>query len=84
MKVPTLNQRLEDIPILADHFMNLICNEHGIAKKKISPKAIKELQKINWTGNIREFRNVLERLIILCDVEITDSDVKLFAQPIGK
>jgi len=84
IKVPSLNDRKTDIPLLANHFIKQICGEHGIASKTIAPKAIKELQKINWTGNIREFRNVLERLIILCDTEISDSDVKLFAQPIGK
>jgi len=84
IQVPSLNERVDDIPLLAKHFIDMICAEHGIARKKISPKAIKELQRINWTGNIREFRNVLERLIILCDDTINDTDVKLFAQPIGK
>jgi DNA-binding NtrC family response regulator len=84
IQVPTLNERTEDIPLLSDHFSEQICNEHGIAVKKVTPEAIAELQKINWTGNIREFRNVLERLIILCNIEITAEDVKLFAQPIGR
>lgn len=84
MHVPALNERPEDIPLLAEHFMTEITKEHGIAKLKIDKPAIKELQKINWTGNIREFRNVLERLIILCDNKITANDVKKFAQPIGK
>jgi DNA-binding NtrC family response regulator len=66
--VPTLNERKEDIPLLADHFNSLICGEYGMGRKKIRPDAIAELQKIKWTGNIREFRNVLERLIILCPV----------------
>ena len=82
--VPTLNDRPDDIPILAEHFMSEITKEHGIAKLKIENTAIKELQKINWTGNIREFRNVIERLIILCDNKISAKDVKNFAQPIGK
>lgn len=82
--VPALNERPEDIPLLAEHFMTEITKEHGVAKLKIDKPAIKELQKINWTGNIREFRNVLERLIILCDNKITAKDVKSFAQPIGK
>jgi len=73
--VPTLNERQEDIPLLADHFNTLICGEYGMGKKKIKPDAIAELQKIIWTGNIREFRNVLERLIILCPEEITGRDV---------
>ncbi|WP_347838858.1 sigma-54 dependent transcriptional regulator [uncultured Draconibacterium sp.] len=80
--VPTLNDRIEDIPLLAGHFIQQICNEYGMQEKTITAKAIKELQKINWTGNIREFRNVIERLIILCDKEINDSDVLKFAAPL--
>ncbi len=79
IQVPTLNERAGDIPLLADHFNEQICAEHGMAKKNISDDAIKELQKITWTGNIREFRNVIERLIILCDKEITGKDVSAFA-----
>jgi len=82
--VPSLNERLEDIPLLADHFNELICNEYGKPKKKIAEDAIQELKKISWTGNIRQFRNVLERLIILCDKEITGKDVVAFAAPISK
>jgi len=82
--VPTLNERIEDIPILAEHFITQISKEHGTAKKTIDGAAVKELQKINWSGNIREFRNVIERLMILCDKNITAKDVKLYAQPIGK
>lgn len=82
--VPTLNERLEDIPILAEHFIAQICEEYGMPLKTISKDAIAELQKINWTGNIREFRNVIERLIILCDKEITKSDVLSYSQPISK
>jgi DNA-binding NtrC family response regulator len=82
--VPTLNDRIDDIPILADYFNTLICNEYGMAKKTFTDDAILELQKITWTGNIREFRNVLERLIILCDKEINGADVINFAQPISK
>lgn len=80
--VPTLNERVEDIPLLANHFIKQICNEYGMPQKSITDKAIKELQKINWTGNIREFRNVIERLIILCDTEINDADVLKFAAPL--
>jgi DNA-binding NtrC family response regulator len=80
--VPTLNERLDDIPLLASHFIKQICGEYGMQEKTISEKGIKELQKINWTGNIREFRNVIERLIILCDQEITDADVLKFAAPL--
>ncbi len=80
--VPSLNERKEDIPLLADHFLKLLCEEHGMAQKSFTKEAIKELQKINWTGNIREFRNVIERLIILCDKTITDKDVIAFARPL--
>lgn len=75
IQVPSLNERLEDIPLLANHFLNLICTDHGVTLKKITKEAIIELQNRNWTGNIREFRNVIERLIILCDKEITQADV---------
>jgi DNA-binding NtrC family response regulator len=81
--VPTLNEREEDIPLLADHFNSLICNEYGMSKKKIREDAIAELRKITWTGNIREFRNVLERLIILCKDEITGADVIAYARPVS-
>ncbi len=84
IRVPSLNERLEDVPLLAEHFNDLITAEYGRPKIEITNDAISELQQIEWTGNIREFRNVLERLIILCDKKITGSDVKAFAQPIGK
>ncbi|MFW5699289.1 MAG: sigma-54-dependent transcriptional regulator [Bacteroidota bacterium] len=84
IKVPALNERIEDIPVLANHFNELICAEYGKPPKIITDDAIAELQKITWTGNIREFRNVLERLIILCDKEITGKDVVTYAQPISK
>jgi two-component system nitrogen regulation response regulator NtrX len=77
--VPSLNDRLEDIPLLADHFLKNLCEEHGMPLKTLNKEALKELQKINWTGNIREFRNVIERLIILCDKVITEKDVALYA-----
>jgi DNA-binding NtrC family response regulator len=77
--VPSLNERKEDIPLLTEHFLKLICDDYGIAKKTITKEAIKELQKINWTGNIRELRNVIERLIILSDKTITDKDVIAYA-----
>lgn len=80
--VPSLNERKEDIPLLAQHFFKLICEEHRIPLKVITKEAIAELQKINWTGNIREFRNVMERLIILCDKTITDKDVITYARPL--
>lgn len=81
--VPTLNERSDDIPLLADYFNTLICGEYGMGKKKIKPDAVTELQKIKWTGNIREFRNVLERLIILCTDEITGKDVVTYAHPVS-
>jgi transcriptional regulator with GAF, ATPase, and Fis domain len=82
--VPALNDRIGDIPLLAEHFNEQISGEYGRPKMVIIPDAINELQKITWTGNIREFRNVLERLIILCDKEITGNDVAAYAQPISK
>ncbi|MBN8693741.1 MAG: sigma-54-dependent Fis family transcriptional regulator [Bacteroidetes bacterium] len=77
--VPSLNERLDDIPLLAKHFLNQICTEGNMPVKSISNEAIKELQKRSWTGNIREFRNVIERLVILGGKEISDKDVKQFA-----
>ena len=82
--VPSLDDRKEDIPLLAEHFNELICADYGVSKKIITDDALEELKKISWTGNIREFRNVLERLIILCDKEITGKDVVAYAQPISK
>jgi DNA-binding NtrC family response regulator len=79
LEVPSLNDRLDDIPLLAEHFITLICNDYGMAKKSISKDAVKALQNINWTGNIREFRNVIERLIILGEKIISENDVKQFA-----
>jgi len=80
--VPSLNERLEDIPLLANYFISQICSEYGMPPKSITGEAIAELQKINWTGNIREFRNVIERLIILCDQSIGRDDVVSFAAPL--
>ncbi|MEE4198990.1 MAG: sigma-54 dependent transcriptional regulator [Bacteroidales bacterium] len=82
--VPSLDDRKEDIPLLAEHFNELISADYGASKKIITQDALDELKKISWTGNIREFRNVLERLIILCDKEITGKDVIAYAQPISK
>lgn len=82
IKVPALKDRAEDIPLLAQHFIEDI--SHGMGKKTLvfTDKALKELQKLPWTGNIRELRNVVERMTILCDNEIKDSDVKRLAQPL--
>ncbi|MGZ3932148.1 MAG: sigma-54-dependent transcriptional regulator [Bacteroidia bacterium] len=76
--VPSLNERIDDIPLLAAHFINLICTEGNMPVKSISKEALKELQKRTWSGNIREFRNVIERLIILGGKEISEKDVKQF------
>lgn len=84
IKNPSLNNRKEDIPLLANHFIKQICDEHGVALKTISDEAIIELQQINWTGNIREFRNVIERLIILCGSEISKAGVISFASPLSQ
>lgn len=79
--VPALNDRKDDIPLLADHFMNLICQEQGIQPKSISDGAYEALKEINWTGNIRELRNVIERLIILGGATISRADVEAYANP---
>jgi len=77
--VPSLNERKDDIPVLARHFISELCTDYGMAEKEITDDAIKELQKIDWTGNIRELRNVVERLIILSDKKITGKDVNQYA-----
>lgn len=79
IKVPALNDRRDDIPLLINHFADKIASEQGNAVKKFSDGAIKLLQEYDWTGNIRELRNVVERLIILGGSEISENDVKLFA-----
>lgn len=76
IKVPDLNDRRDDIPLLVKHFIKNTCAEYGTAEKPIDPAAMKMLQECNWTGNIRELGNVVERLIILSDKKITKSDVK--------
>jgi len=77
--VPPLNDRREDIPLLIDYFTKKIAEEHGNTQKKFSEKAIKLLQEYDWTGNIRELRNVVERLIILGGTSVSEEDVKSFA-----
>lgn len=79
IKVPALNDRRDDIPLLIEHFAAKIAEEQGNAQKSFSKEAIKLLQEYDWTGNIRELRNVVERLIILGGNEISETDVKLFA-----
>lgn len=78
IKVPSLNERRDDIPLLANYFVDKICAEHGIATKSFSDAALKALQAIDWTGNIRELRNIVERLIILGGNEISEGDVNAF------
>jgi len=77
--IPTLNERIEDIPILADQFMEDICQDNGIHKKQITAGAMEGLKSIFWSGNIRELRNIIERLVILCDQKITEEDIQLYA-----
>jgi len=79
MEVPALNDRRDDIPMLAEHFLSIICDEQAISRKSFSDEALLELQKVDWTGNIRELRNIIERLVILCDAQISGDDVKMYA-----
>jgi DNA-binding NtrC family response regulator len=81
IKVPSLNERKDDLPLLADHFLQQIADEYGQPKKSINPSALKALQQHDWTGNIREFRNVIERLIILSGESIDEKAVKQYATP---
>ena len=79
IKVPLLNERRQDIPLLIQHFSKKISEEQGTVSKEFSKNAITMLQKYDWTGNIRELRNVIERLIILSGEQVSENDVKLFA-----
>ncbi len=83
VEVPALNERKDDIPELVDHFNMMICKEYGIAPKKFATAAIKELQSVNWTGNIRELRNVVERLIILGGSSVEKKDVASYVSSSG-
>ena len=78
--VPTLNDRTDDIPLLSERFVKEICEDYGVPKKVITPKAMMEIMNINFTGNIRELRNVIERLVILSEQKITEEDVVNYAQ----
>lgn len=80
LQVPSLNERIDDIPELVEHFISQICSEYNIPAKGIEAEAIKALQNVNWTGNIRELRNVVERLIILSGNKITVKDVKSYVK----
>ncbi|MEJ6777094.1 MAG: sigma-54 dependent transcriptional regulator [Crocinitomicaceae bacterium] len=82
--VPSLNERRDDIPLLANHFLTMVCSEHGIGRKSFDDEALIALQKTDWTGNIRELRNIIERLIILGGDVINAGDVLMFANPRGK
>ena len=77
--VPTLSSRKDDIPLLVNHFVEIICKEQGIESKSFSKESISLLEDYNWSGNIRELRNVIERLIILGGNPISEKDIKLFA-----
>lgn len=79
--VPSLNDRRDDIPLLVDKFLTDICSDYGITKKAIEPAAISALQQHNWTGNIRELRNVVERLIILSGKTIVAPDIEAYVLP---
>ena len=81
--VPTLNERADDIPLLAEHFLCKLIEEQSMPPKIFTQGAFDELKTIHWTGNIRELRNVVERLAILCDKEISAEDVKQYAQPLS-
>lgn len=79
--VPSLNDRRDDIAILAEHFLAIVLEEQSMPGKTFQKGALEELKKLDWTGNIRELRNVIERLVILCDAQITKEDVLAFAKP---
>lgn len=80
IEVPGLNDRRDDIPLLAQHFLQQIADDYGVPAKTISVQAVSALQGYDWTGNIREFRNVIERLHILGGSEISATDVSTFAR----
>ncbi len=79
INVPPLSERKDDVPLLVDRFLNDIAIEYGDKQKSITPEAIKMLQNMPWTGNIREIRNVIERLVIMCNTEITKDDISKYA-----
>ena len=81
--VPSLNERRDDIPLLAEKFIKEVCEDSGIPKKNFMPQALDELKKLNFSGNIRELRNIVERLVILGNQRITLEDIQKFASPIN-
>ena len=84
IKVPSLNDREDDIPMLTNYFVEQICEDNGRPPIHFTDEALEALKNIKWTGNIRELRNVAERLVILCDQQVTAEDVKIYAQPSRK
>ncbi|WP_299249545.1 sigma-54 dependent transcriptional regulator [uncultured Cytophaga sp.] len=80
IEVPALKDRADDIPLLIEHFLAIVAEDHGTTTKKIDQKAIDALQKLPWTGNIRELKNVVERLVIMSEKTITVEDVKLYVK----
>ncbi|MFK7905587.1 MAG: sigma-54 interaction domain-containing protein, partial [Chitinophagales bacterium] len=83
IRVPSLNNRREDVPLLTDVFIKDICSDYNIPPKPITAEAIQLLKSQNWSGNVRELRNVVERLIILSEEKITGNDVQMFVTPSG-
>jgi DNA-binding NtrC family response regulator len=81
VQVPSLNERREDIPLLIEHFNRRIADDYGHPPKSFGPGAIQALQDYNWTGNIRELANVIERLFILCEQTVTEADVRQYVYP---
>ncbi len=80
--IPTLHERKNDIPLITNHFLKEICENQGKPQMELTSDAHEELKKLKWTGNVRELRNVIERLVILCDMTITAEDVITYAQPL--
>jgi len=81
ISVPSLNERKEDINALTQHFLQQICKEYGMQQKTIEEKALKKMQAHDWTGNVRELRNVVERLVILCGQNITEKEMEMYVFP---
>jgi two-component system, NtrC family, nitrogen regulation response regulator NtrX len=80
--VPALNDRDDDIPLIATYFLEEVCANMAKPLMKFDPDALEEIKNIQWTGNVRELRNVVERLAILCDHHITVNDIRKYAQPL--
>jgi len=83
IEVPPLRDRKDDIPLLAQHFLDTITSKMGQQPVVFNDEAFEELKNLHWTGNVRELHNVVERLAILCDKEITSDDVKKYAHPLN-